>query len=101
MKKQELEELAHSLPAAAQEHIRLPIILLTRNDLGPGSYTVLGDPYEEYAISTLLGQTDIDFEEFKGRRTSPLIFYKPEISQLLRRFHSLVTIGFGSVITPK
>jgi len=101
MRKHELEELAQALPAAARERIRLPIILLTRTDLGPGSYTVLGDPYEEYAISILSRATNIDFEEFRRRRTSPLIFYKPELSELLRRFHSLVTIGFGSIITPK
>ena len=99
LKKNELEALARSLPAAAQEQIRLPFILLRRTDLGPGAYTVLGDPYEEYAVSMLSRLSDPDFEDFKRRRTSPSVFYKPEVSQLLRRFHSLVTIGFGTTIT--
>ena len=99
MRKSELEELAHSVPTTAQERIRLPLILLRRTDLGPGAYTVLGDPYEEYAISFLSRPSDTDFEEFKRRRTSPSVFYKPEVSQLLRRFHSLVTIGFGTTLT--
>lgn len=99
MRKSELEELAHSLPATAQERIRLPLILLRRTDLGPGAYTVLGDPYEEYAISVLSRTSEHDFEEFKRLRTGAPVFYKPEVSQLLRKFHSLVTIGFGTTIT--
>lgn len=99
MKVSELEELAHSLPATARERIRLPLIFLRRTDLGLGAYTVLGDPYEEYAVSIVCRPSDLDFEEFRHRRTGPLVFYKPEVSQFLRRFHSLVTIGFGSTIT--
>ena len=96
MRKTELEELARSLPTTAPERIRLPLILLRRSDLGSGAYTVLGDPYEEYAVSILSRSSQSEFEEFKRRRTSPSIFYKPEISELLRKFHSLVTIGFGT-----
>ena len=99
MKKSELEELARSLPATAQERVRLPLILLRRSDLGPGAYTVLGDPYEEYAVSILSKPSGPNFEEFKRQRTSPSVFYKPEVGQLLRRFHSLVTIGFGTTTT--
>ena len=98
LRKSELEELAHSLPTTSQERIRLPLIFLRRSDLGSGAYTVLGDPYEEYAISILSRPSDLDFEEFKRRRTSPSVFYKPEVSQLLRKFHSLVTIGFGTTM---
>jgi uncharacterized protein (UPF0216 family) len=98
MRKSELEELAHSLPATAQERIRLPLILLRASDLGPGAYTVLGDPYEEYAITILSKQSELDFEGFKRGRTRPSVFYKPEVSQLLRKFHSLVTIGFGTTL---
>lgn len=99
MRKNEIEDLAHSLPGEARERVRLPMILLRRSDLGPGAYTVLGDPYEEYAISILSTPSDLDFEEFKRRTTGPLIFYKPQVSQLLRKFHSLVTIGFGTTLT--
>jgi len=74
------------------------MILLRRADLGPGAYTVLGDPYEEYAVSILSTTSDVDFEDFKRQRTGPPTFYKPQVSQLLRKFHSLVTIGFGPTI---
>ena len=53
MKKPELEELSRSLPVEAATRVRLPVVLLSRKDLGPGAFTVMGDRYEEYAMALL------------------------------------------------
>jgi len=95
MKPEELKELAASLPDTAPNRVRLPLVLLGRRDLGSGAFTVLGDPYEEYALLLLAGSFDGTFEEFKERTHRTATIYKPQISRLLRRFHSLIVIGFG------
>lgn len=95
MRKNELEELASSIPGDGKERVKLPLIFLRRNELGPGSFTVLGDPYEEYAAVLLAGSFKGTFEEFKRQKRDPLVLYKPQISGLLRRFHSLIVLGFG------
>jgi uncharacterized protein (UPF0216 family) len=96
MKKQELLDLSYSIPNLDGSKIRLPIILLRRTDLGPGAFVVLGDPYEEYAMSVLSGSFRGTFDEYRKRGSTASVIYKPQVSLLLRRFHSLVTIGFGT-----
>ena len=96
MKRRELELMSSSLPDPAKERIRLPVILLRRSDLGPGAFIVLGDPYEEYAMSSLAGAFTGTFDDFKRSIRGPVLLYKPQVSLLLRRFHSLLTIGFGT-----
>ncbi len=95
MKRSELEELAGSLPEEARDKVRLPLVLLRRAELGPGAFTLLGDTLEEFALSRIVGGFQGTYEEFKGTRAGPNIFYKPQISDLLRRYHSLVVMGFG------
>ncbi len=95
MRRNELEELSSSLPRDGKDRIRLPLVLLRRRELGPGAFAVLGDPYEEYAVTLLVRSFKGTFEEFKRQRPDPLMFYKPEVVALLRRFHSLVVLGFG------
>ena len=96
MKKHELEELAHSLPPEAETRVRLPIVLLRRGDLGLGAFTILGDPYEEYAILILVEAFQGSFEQFREQKSDPVVIFKPQISPLMRRFHSLLVLGFGS-----
>jgi len=94
LKKDELETFSQELPEDLRNRIKLPIVLLRRRELGPGAFTLLGDPHEEYAISKILGDEVRSFAEFQSSKT-PTVFYKPQVSGLLRRFHSLVTVGFG------
>jgi uncharacterized protein (UPF0216 family) len=96
MKREELEELSHSLPAEAPRRIRLPIVFLRRRDLGTGAFTILGDPYEEYSILLLTTAFNGTFEDFRRQTHGAVTIYKPQVSLLLRRFHSLIAIGFGS-----
>ena len=96
MKKDELEELSHSLPTGADTRVRLPIVLLRRRDLGTGAFTVMGDRYEEYAMLLLVGSFQESFEQFREQKPDLVVLFKPQISLLMRRFHSLLVLGFGS-----
>ena len=96
MKKEQLEELSKSLPNDSAKRIRLPIIFLRRRALGPGAYIVLGDPFEEYATRLLTGAFHGTFEEFTKQHQTVATIYRPEISLPLRRFHSLIVIGFAT-----
>ena len=96
MKKQDLEELAHSLPPEAQTRVKLPIVLLRRRDLGLSAFTILGDPYEEFAILILVDAFQGTFEQFREQKSDPVVIFKPQVTLLMRRFHSLLVLGFGS-----
>lgn len=95
LRKNELEDIATALPDEAKERIRLPFVLFRRKELGPGAYSILGDRYEEYAVVLLTGSFRGSYQEFREQRPDSVVFYKPQVSELVRRFHSLVTIGFG------
>ena len=95
MKKSEVEALSAGLPDALRDKVRLPLVLLRRRELGPSAFTLLGDPNEEYAVSNILGEYNGTLAEFQRSRQSPTVFYKPQVSELTRRFHSLVVVGFG------
>ena len=95
MKKSEVEALSAGLPDALRDKVRLPLVLLRRRELGPGAFTLLGDPNEEYAVSNILGEYNGTLAEFQRSRQSPTVFYKPQVSELTRRFHSLIVVGFG------
>ena len=95
MKKSEVEALSAVLPDSLRDKVRLPLVLLRRRELGPGAFTLLGDPNEEYAVSNILGEYNGTLAEFQRSRQSPTVFYKPQVSELTRRFHSLIVVGFG------
>jgi uncharacterized protein (UPF0216 family) len=97
MKKNELEEMSRSLPSEAVTRVKLPIVLLRRGDLGLGAFTVMGDRYEEYAMLLLAGSVHGSFEEYKDQKPEVAVIFKPQISSLMRRFHSLLILGFGSL----
>ncbi len=90
MKKSEVEALSAGLPDELRDKVRLPLVLLRRRELGPGAFTLLGDPNEEYAVSNILGEYSGTLAEFQQSRRSATVFYKPQVSELTRRFHSLV-----------
>jgi len=94
MKKAELETLARSMPEEVQSRVRLPLVLLRRTDLGLGAFVLLGDRVEEYAVFKIVNAVEMSLEEFK-EQPGPTVFYKPQVSELLRQFHSLIVIGFG------
>jgi uncharacterized protein (UPF0216 family) len=95
MKMSEIEALNAELPDELRDRVKLPIVMLRGRELGPGAFTLLGDEYEEYAFSKVLGNYAGSLTEFQKARDSPTVFYKPQVSELTRRFHSLIVIGFG------
>jgi len=94
MKRDELESLAKSLPEDLLSRVKLPLVLLRRTDLGLGAFALLGDRVEEYALFRMVAGNNVTLEEFR-EQTAPCVFYKPQVSELMRRFHSLIVIGFG------
>jgi uncharacterized protein (UPF0216 family) len=90
----ELEELSKIVPREYHDRLRLPIIILRRMDLGKSTYTVSSEPIEEFAVKKILGATDVDFHQMYIDRES-FFLYRPQVVELLRRYHSLFVIGFG------
>jgi uncharacterized protein (UPF0216 family) len=94
MKRDELERLAGILPPPLQERLQLPIVIQRRFDLGRSVYTVSGGEVEEFVLKALLGLAENDFSNCKVEQR--LCIYKPYLSELIRKIHSLIIIGFGT-----
>ena len=95
LRKNEVEAFRASLSDDLLDRVKLPLVLLRRRDLGAGAFTLLGDVYEEYALAKLVNNFDGTLADFKESKDPLLVFYKPQVSELVRRFHSLITVGFG------
>ena len=93
-RKDELDELARIVPREYHDSLKLPIIVLRRMELGKSVYTVSGDKVEEFTVKRILGKTTAEYNRMY-LDTKPLFLYRPDISELLRKFHSLVIVGFG------
>lgn len=94
LKTSELVELAKIVPREYHDRLKLPIIVLRRIELGKSIYTVAGEPIEEFTVKKILGITDLNYHHRYLDRESTFL-YKPQVIELLRRFHSLVVIGYG------
>lgn len=95
LRKNEVETFSSTLPDDLLDRVKLPLVFLRRRDLGPGAFTLLGDVYEEYALAKLLNDFKGTFADFEESKDPLLVFYKPQVSELIRRFHSLMAVGFG------
>jgi len=94
LKKEEIEELGQIVPLEYHDSVRLPIIVLRRMELGKSVYTVSGERVEEFTVKKILGRTDADYHAIHFEN-DPFFLYRPDVSELIGRFHSLVVIGFG------
>jgi len=94
MKKSEIEELAKIVPPGHHGSLKLPFIVLRRMELGRSVYTISGDRVEEFTVKKILGRTSAGYHAMYSDH-DPLFLYRPDVSELVRRFHSLVVIGFG------
>ena len=94
LKREELEQLGEIVPQTYHDAIKLPIIILRRMDLGRSVYTISGDKVEQFTIKKILGRTKAEFHAMHSDN-EPLFLYRPDVSELVRIFHSLVVIGFG------
>jgi uncharacterized protein (UPF0216 family) len=94
LRKEEMQELAQIVPPEYHDSLKLPIIVVRRMELGRSLYTVSGDKLEEFTVKKILGKTSAEYHTMY-LDDEPLYLYRPDVSELLRRFHSLVVIGFG------
>jgi uncharacterized protein (UPF0216 family) len=90
----ELQERARIVPLEYHDRVRLPIIVLRRMDLGKSTYTVAGEPIEEFTVKKILSITNVSYREMYKDQTS-LFLYRPQVIELLQKYHSLFVIGFG------
>ena len=94
LKRTELEELAKIVPAEYQDHLKLSIIVLRRMELGRSVYTISGELLEDFTVKKILKLTDEGYYAMY-RHKEPTFLYRPQITELVSRFHSLIVIGFG------
>lgn len=94
LKQSELDELAKVVPVEYHNRVRLPIIILRRMELGRSIYTVSGEPVEQFTVKKILGLTNENYYQMY-RDQETLFLYRPQVIELIRRFHTLVVIGFG------
>ena len=94
LRKDEIEALTKDLPDDILGRVKLPFVLLRQGELGNGAFTLLGEVDEEYVLAKVLGVFQGTLADFRLSRESVTVFYKSQISELMRCFHSLVVIGF-------
>jgi hypothetical protein len=95
LKREEVQRLAAEVPKEFHGRIRLPFVLLRRMDLGQGVFTVTGEQVEEFTVKKILGLTDLDYSLHALDKQS-LHLFRPQVSELMRKYHSLIIISFGT-----
>jgi uncharacterized protein (UPF0216 family) len=88
----ELELLAQLIPKELYSQLRLPIVLLRRMDLGPGTFSLSGGKVEAYLALKLLGQVDVNLDGVE----LPIYIYRPQVQELRRKLRTLTVIGFAT-----
>lgn len=88
----ELELLAQLIPKELYSQLRLPIVLLRRVDLGPGTFSLSGGKVEAYLALKLLGQVDVNLDGVE----LPIYIYRPQVQELRRKLRTLTVIGFAT-----
>ena len=94
LKRVELQAIGRIVPMEYHEKLRIPFIILRRMEMGKSVYTMAGDELEAFTIQKILGRTNDSFHEIY-KHTNQLFLYRPEVAELVRKFHSLIVIGFG------
>lgn len=94
LKKSDLEELATIVPAEYQDRVKLPIIVLRRMELGRSIYTISGERVEEFTVRKILGLTNLEYYQMYKDQEATFL-YRSQVTELLRKFQSLIVIGFG------
>ncbi len=94
LRRSELQELAKIVPTEYHDRLRIPFVILRRMEMGRSIYTVAGDRIETFTIQKILGRTDDSFHEMYKHREQTFL-YRPEVTELVGKFHTLVVIGFG------
>jgi hypothetical protein len=67
---------------------------MRRMDLGRSIYTVSGERVEEFTVKKILGLTNDEYYQMY-KNQEPAYLYRPQVAELLRKFHSIFVIAFG------
>ena len=94
LKSSELNALAEIVPDEYRDRVKLPFVIVRRMDLGKSVYTVSGDLIEDFTIQKILGNLTDDFHQLYKHKEQSFL-YRPQLVDLVNRFHTLVIIGFG------
>lgn len=62
--------------------------------MGKSVYTISGDRIDEFTVKKILGMTALDYRDMY-RDKEQAFLYKPHVTELMNRFHSLAVIAFG------
>lgn len=94
LKTSDLEGLARLVPREYWDRLKLPFVIVRRMELGKSIYTLAGDRIEEVTIRKVLGETKADYHQMNSDNQA-FFLYRPQVTEMLSAFHSLVVIGFG------
>jgi uncharacterized protein (UPF0216 family) len=94
LRRVEIHELAKIVPEESHGRLRIPFIILRRMEMGRSIYTAVGDQIEAFTVQKILGRTNDSYHEMYKHREQTFL-YRPEVTELVGKFHSLVVIGFG------
>ena len=95
LRQAELQAIARIVPIEYHDRLRLPFIILRQMEMGKSTYTVLGDQLETFTIQKILGRTTDSYHQMYKHSEQHSILYRPEVAELVGKFHSLIVIGFG------
>lgn len=90
LSKKALSELANLLPSHILSKLNLPLIFMRKMDLGQGVYVIVGGRVEADAVKRLLR---LSYHPPKTP-TGEYYTFKPFVAELVKRFGSLMSIGF-------
>ena len=93
--KKDLEFLGDFIPKGFHDRIRLPIVLVSRTDLGRGIYAVIGSDIEKFVINKILDRIDADFEFWEDVELNEFL-NRAEVFDLRRKMRSTTILGFSA-----
>ncbi|MEM2142018.1 MAG: DUF61 family protein [Candidatus Thorarchaeota archaeon] len=89
----EIEFLLNEVPKTLHADFMVPIVVLRRIDLGPGTYSVTGGTPELFLVQRMVGQVDLQWGSLSRWQVVDRLS-KPQVQQLRRRLPSATCVGF-------
>lgn len=91
----ELQAIAGIVPLEYHDKLLLPFIILRQMEMGKSTFSVFGGQLETFTIQKILERTADSFHEMYKHSVEESLLYRPEVAELVGKFHSLIVIGFG------
>ncbi len=93
--KKDLEFLGEFIPKKFHDRIRLPIVLVSRTDLGRGIYAIIGNDLEKFIINKILDRTNADFNFWEDAELNEFL-NRAEVFDLRHKMRSTTILGFSA-----